>query len=103
MKHFAFMLKGYDGETLINLFDKEDKNSQPFVITWRFLEYGKATLLVSVVDTFGEKQMTDCATINADGEFVTKFDIVTEFDLKVTILVRYYEELNRLYIEVIED
>ena len=96
MKEFMFAEQGKAGECLINIFDELD--NYPYVITWRFLEYGKACFLVSIVDTFGMKYMTECNGMNEDGEFKTEFEIVTDSDEKYTITVTFYEDLDRLYI-----
>lgn len=103
MKRIAFGCSGSVGEAVVTLLGKNEGNGgNSYVVTWKLLEYGEPSFLVSLVDTYGKKHMTECTTMNDDGGFSCEFKIVTDSDERYAIEVLYYEEVDRVFIDVTE-
>ena len=103
MKRMMFDCQGSHGETHFVLFNEEDTDTSPWVVSWKFFECGASFLIVSIVDTFGEHLQSECVTVNKEGYYSAVFMIRTDWGDKYILDVAYYEELHKVVVDVVVD
>ena len=103
MKRMMFDCQGNSGDTQFVLFNKEDTDTSPWVVSWKFFECGARFLVVSIVDTFANNLQSECATVNKEGYYSAVFMIRTDWGDKYMVDVAYYEELQKVVVDILVD